>query len=178
MKNIIFISLFPALSILGASFPEKLSSAKEKELIEKYSKGDMDAKNKLIEHNLRLVAHICKKYSSSGMDNEDLISIGTIGLIKGLSSYNPQKGTRLATYTARCIENAILIKCPPNYFKLKSSHKSDARGFLLNFISVINIYFFYVVIFAQTHKNIAHAFLLVNAAEFKVYLHAFRFAVI
>ena len=115
MKNIIFIPLCPALFILGASFPEKLSSEEEKELIEKYSAGDTDAKNRLIEHNLRLVAHICKKYSSSGMDNEDLISIGTIGLIKGLSSYNPQKGTRLATYTARCIENAMLIKCPPNY---------------------------------------------------------------
>ena len=111
MKNIICISLFPALSILGSSFPEKLSSAEEKKLLEKYSAGDMEAKNRLIEHNLRLVAHICKKYSSSGTEAEDLISIGTIGLIKGLSSYDPKKGTRLATYTARCIENAILRKC-------------------------------------------------------------------
>ena len=108
MKKIFYILAFPLFSVFGASFPEKLSSAEEKDLLEKYALGDMNAKDKLIEHNLRLVAHICKKYSSPGKDTEDLISIGTIGLIKGLSSFNPQKGTRLATYTARCIENAIV----------------------------------------------------------------------
>ena len=108
------IILFSAaqLFILGASFPEKLSLQEEKELLKKFINGDLEAKNKLIEHNLRLVAHICKKYSSFGKDTEDLISIGTIGLIKGLSSYNPEKGTRLATYAARCIENAMLSKRP------------------------------------------------------------------
>ena len=73
------------------------------------AQGDIDAKNKLIEHNLRLVVHIAKKYSSGVRDNEDLISLGTIGLIKGINSFNPSKGTRLATYAARCIENEILM---------------------------------------------------------------------
>ena len=122
MKRFLYIPLVPIFSIFGASFPEKLSSAAEKELLERYSAGDMDAKNRLIEHNLRLVAHICKKYSSSSADSEDLISIGTIGLIKGLSSYKPEKGTKLATYTARCIENAIIRKCliknsPRKYYR-------------------------------------------------------------
>lgn len=71
-------------------------------------KGDDDSRNKLIEHNLRLVAHIVKKFENTGEDNEDLISIGTIGLIKGIESYSPDKGTKLATYAARCIENEIL----------------------------------------------------------------------
>lgn len=107
--SIYFIfTAFTLFSLLGASFPEKLPPAEEKLLLEKFLSGDLDAKNKLIEHNLRLVAHICKKYASFGKDTEDLISIGTIGLIKALSSFNPEKGTRLATYAARCIENAIL----------------------------------------------------------------------
>ena len=76
--------------------------------LERYAQGDMEARNILIERNLRLVAHIIKKYYTQTSDQEDLISIGTIGLIKGISSYNPEKGARLATYAARCIENAIL----------------------------------------------------------------------
>ena len=90
------------------SFPKPLSAAEEKYYIERYEAGDLEARNTLIEHNLRLVAHIIKKYYTQAKDQEDLISIGTIGLIKGISSYKSDKGVRLATYAARCIENAIL----------------------------------------------------------------------
>ena len=77
--------------------------------LKKYMEGDEDARNILIERNLRLVAHVCKKYNIPNVDNEDLISIGTIGLIKGINTFNTDKGVRLATYAARCIENEILM---------------------------------------------------------------------
>lgn len=92
----------------GGSFPRPLSAAEEREYLQKYAQGDPEARDALIRHNLRLVAHIVKKYYTQSGDQEDLISIGTIGLIKGISSFNPEKGARLATYAARCIENAIL----------------------------------------------------------------------
>ena len=92
----------------GGSFPKPLSAAEERMWLERYAQGDPEARNVLIEHNLRLVSHIIKKYYVQSADQEDLISIGTIGLIKGISSFNPEKGARLATYAARCIENAIL----------------------------------------------------------------------
>ncbi|MBR7071754.1 MAG: RNA polymerase sporulation sigma factor SigK [Clostridia bacterium] len=93
----------------GGSFPPPLSAAKENELLERWFQGDEEAKNKLIEHNLRLVAHIVKKYYASGCDQDDLISIGTIGLIKAVTSFNNDKGIRLSTYASRCIENEILM---------------------------------------------------------------------
>ena len=91
------------------SFPKPLSKKEEERVIEKYAAGDESAKNILIEHNLRLVAHIIKKYYSNYSEQDDLISIGTIGLIKGINSFKPEKGTKLATYCARCIENEILM---------------------------------------------------------------------
>lgn len=93
----------------GNTFPKPLSSKEEAYYLELFRSGDMSARNKLIEHNLRLVAHITRKYTATVRDNEDLLSIGTIGLIKGISSFDPQKGARLATYAARCIENEILM---------------------------------------------------------------------
>ena len=104
-------SLFLSLHLTGSigSFPKPLSAQEERKYLEQYAQGDMEARNILIEHNLRLVAHIIKKYYTQTADQEDLISIGTIGLIKGISSYNPEKGARLATYAARCIENEILM---------------------------------------------------------------------
>ena len=99
-----------ALHVTGAgSFPPPLSAALEEELLAKSRNGDLDARNTLIEHNLRLVAHIVKKYYNSGADQDDLISIGTIGLIKAVSTFNADKGIHLATYAARCIENEILM---------------------------------------------------------------------
>ncbi len=91
------------------SFPQPLSAEEEKYYLERYQTGDEVAKNILIERNLRLVAHIVKKYNNINNDVDDLISIGTIGLIKGISSFDPSKCTRLATYAARCIENEILM---------------------------------------------------------------------
>ena len=92
----------------SGSFPEPLTGEEEASYVEKMQNGDESARNVLIERNLRLVAHIVKKYSAAG-ESDDLISIGTIGLIKGISSYNSEKKTRLATYAARCIENEILM---------------------------------------------------------------------
>ncbi len=93
----------------SSSFPPPLSAAKEREYLARMKQGDETAADILIEHNLRLVAHIIKKYYASFTDQEDLISIGTIGLIKGIRTFNAEKGTRLATYAARCIENEILM---------------------------------------------------------------------
>lgn len=110
-----------ALHVTGAgSFPPPLSAAKEEELLEKSRKGDLDARNKLIEHNLRLVAHIVKKYYKTGADQDDMISIGTIGLIKAVSTFNAEKGIHLATYAARCIENEILM-----YFRNQKKSAQD-----------------------------------------------------
>ena len=91
------------------SFPKPLSAAEEQEYLQRYAKGDQEARDILIERNLRLVAHIIKKYYTQSGDQEDLISIGTIGLIKGITTFDPSKGARLATYAARCVENEILM---------------------------------------------------------------------
>ena len=93
----------------GSLFPEPLSQEEEKNYLEQMSKGDSEARNILIERNLRLVAHVAKKYSTAKVDQDDLISIGTIGLIKGINSFKPEKNTRLSTYVARCVDNEILM---------------------------------------------------------------------
>lgn len=90
-------------------FPEPLTSEEEKLYLEQMKQGNDEARNILIEHNLRLVAHISKKYSTSNVEQDDLISIGTIGLIKGINSFNVDKGSRLSTYVSRCIDNEILM---------------------------------------------------------------------
>ena len=104
-------------------FPEPLSSEEEKNCIERMKNGDDEARNILIERNLRLVAHVSKKYATTNIDQDDLISIGTIGLIKGINSFNPDKNIRLATYVARCIENEILMF-------LRSSKKTKSEVYL------------------------------------------------
>ncbi|NWN97702.1 MAG: RNA polymerase sporulation sigma factor SigK [Bacillus sp. (in: Bacteria)] len=91
------------------AFPQPLSPAQERKYLKLMAEGDLEARNILIEHNLRLVAHIVKKFENTGEDQEDLISIGTIGLIKAIESFSEGKGTKLATYAARCIENEILM---------------------------------------------------------------------
>ena len=102
-------SLFLMLRISpGDSFPRPLSREKEREYLQRWQQGDLEARNLLVEHNLRLVAHIVKKYYSAD-DADDLISIGTIGLIKGVNTYRADKNVRLATYASRCIENEILM---------------------------------------------------------------------
>ena len=92
----------------GSLFPEPLSAEEEKNCLEQMAKGDEEARNILIERNLSLVAHVAKKYSNSKVDQDDLISIGSIGLIKGINSFNLEKGARLSTYVSRCIDKAIV----------------------------------------------------------------------
>lgn len=101
-------------------FPEPLDSKIEEECIKKKMAGDKEARNKLIEHNLRLVAHIVKKFDAKYVDNDDLISIGTIGLIKGVDTFSPDKGVKITTYCARCIENEILM-----YFRSNNKYTKD-----------------------------------------------------
>lgn len=96
------------------SFPHPLSQEEEREYLERHISGDKLARQKLIEHNLRLVAHIVKKYDNTNIDNDDLISLGTVGLIKAVDSFNIDKGIKLATYAARCIENEILMQLRSN----------------------------------------------------------------
>lgn len=105
-------SLFFTLRLSGGgsgSFPRPLKAEEERMYLERMAQGDLEARNILIEHNLRLVAHIMKKYYTPNGDQDDLISIGTIGLIKGISTFKPDKNVRLATYASRCIENEILM---------------------------------------------------------------------
>ena len=108
LLNGLFFTL--RLSGGGGSFPRPLKAEEEREYLQRWAQGDLEARNKLVEHNLRLVAHIVKKYYSQTGDQEDLISIGTIGLIKGISTFKADKNVRLATYASRCIENAILTQ--------------------------------------------------------------------
>lgn len=113
------------LHVTGSSaFPKPLSAREEKECLEKMKKGDKSAKAKLIEHNLRLVAHIIKKYYSTTSDQDDLVSIGTVGLIKAINTYNADKNIRLSSYASRCIENEILM-----YYR---SQKKRAQDISLN----------------------------------------------
>lgn len=125
----------------SSSFPQPLTQEEEKYYLEQYKEGDCIAKNVLIERNLRLVAHIVKKYTNINKDMDDLISIGTIGLIKAISSYDIDKGTRLATYAARCIENEILMsirssKKQRNEISLQAPIGIDKEG---NEIALIDI---------------------------------------
>jgi RNA polymerase sporulation-specific sigma factor len=107
-------------SYSNESFPEPLSSSDEEKYIKLKMNGDSNARNKLVEHNLRLVAHIIKKYESKLVSNDDLISIGTIGLIKGVDTYSPDKGVKITTYCAKCIENEILM-----YFRTNNKYSKD-----------------------------------------------------
>ena len=104
----------------GGSFPRPLSREEEQALLERAAAGELEARNKLVEHNLRLVAHIMKKYYAQSDDVDDLLSIGTIGLIKGINSYRPDRGVKLATYASRCIENEILM-----YFRSRRRAAGD-----------------------------------------------------
>ena len=127
-----------------SSFPKPLSATEEREWLDRYAHGDPEARNVLIERNLRLVAHIIKKYYTQSSDQDDLISIGTIGLIKGISSFDATKGARLATYAARCIENEILMyfrgqKKLQGEVSLSDSIESDKEGNSLQLMDVVGI---------------------------------------
>ena len=128
----------------GGSFPRPLKAEEERMYLERCAQGDLEARNVLVEHNLRLVAHIVKKYYTPNGDQDDLISIGTIGLIKGVSTFKSDKKVRLATYASRCIENEILM-----YFRsqrklqgelsLSDSLDSDGENGSLSLIDVVRV---------------------------------------
>lgn len=120
-------SLFYSLQLHSGSFPKPLSAEEERHYLELSAQGDLEARNILVERNLRLVAHVMKKYYAQTADQEDLISIGTIGLIKGITTFDASKGARLATYAARCVENEILM-----YFR--STRKSAQDVSLSDYI--------------------------------------------
>lgn len=120
--------LYFALHLESSSFPKPLSARDEIAAFEAMKNGDMAARDKLIRHNLRLVAHIVKKYYASSTDQEDLISIGTIGLIKAVNSFDNTKGARFATYAARCIENAILSKRKKRRLRWKTMNLLGQNG--------------------------------------------------
>ena len=112
---------FPLRLGNSGSFPRPLKAEEEREYLARYAQGDLEARNKLVEHNLRLVSHILKKYYVQAGDQDDLISIGTIGLIKGISTFKPDKKVRLATYASRCIENEILM-----YLRKSSNRRQES----------------------------------------------------
>src|SRR5690625_1430230 len=145
------------------TFPQPLSKEEEEQYIKLMEKGNNEARNKLIEHNLRLVAHIVKKFDNTGEYTEDLISIGTIGLIKGVESYKTGRGTKLATYAARCIENEILmylrtLKKTRKDVSLHSPIGQDPEG---NEISLLD------VIEAETENIIDHVQLKMEIRKLK-----------
>ncbi len=140
--NLIKDMLFFTGSYSNNVFPDPLTEEEEKIMIAKMLTGNIEARNKLIEHNLRLVAHIVKKFENKNTSQDDLISIGTIGLIKGIDSYNDSKKTKITTYAARCIENEILMyfrsnKKNQNDISLNDSIGYDKDGNEINLIDVL-----------------------------------------
>ena len=117
---LILSGLMYSLQLQTGSFPKPLTPAEEQHYLALAAQGDLNARNVLIERNLRLVSHILKKYYANVSDQEDLISIGTIGLIKGITTFDPAKGARLATYAARCVENEVLM-----YFRSQKKSSQD-----------------------------------------------------
>lgn len=118
-------TLLYSLQLNTGSFPRPLTEEEERNFLKLAKAGDLDARNVLIERNLRLVAHIMKKYYAQTADQEDLISIGTIGLIKGITTFDAEKGARLATYAARCVENATLT---PATLRAERLHPKASNG--------------------------------------------------
>ncbi|MDL4841466.1 RNA polymerase sporulation sigma factor SigK [Aquibacillus rhizosphaerae] len=159
-------ALFFVSYVKNHAFPQPLSPKEEAEYIQKMQDGDDHARDMLIEHNLRLVAHIVKKFENTGEDTEDLISIGTIGLIKGIESFSSGKGTKLATYAARCIENEILmhlraLKKTKKDVSLQDPIGQDKEG---NEISLIDI------LQAENEDVIEYIQLNMEVAKIKEYL--------
>ena len=131
------------LQLSTGSFPKPLSPQEEAHYLALSQQGDLEARNILIQRNLRLVAHIMKKYYANASDQEDLISIGTIGLIKGISTFDPKKANRLATYAARCVENEILMhfraqRKSGNDVSLSDYIESGADGAALSLMDVVS----------------------------------------
>ncbi len=136
---------FFILHICGSgSFPKPLSEKQEREYLEKYASGDIEARNKLVEHNLRLVAHIIKKYYGTQSEQDDLVSIGTIGLIKAINTYDMNKNIRLSSYASRCIENEILMhfrnaKKSSQDISLNETIDTDKDGNPLTLLDIMSV---------------------------------------
>ena len=140
MSQVLFLLSYVSTS---NSFPKPLGAKEEREFLEKMKAGDLAAKNILIEKNLRLVAYIAKKYNSTNYEADDLISIGTIGLIKAINTFNADKGIRLATYASRCIENEILMvirgdKKYANEVSLEEPIGTDKEGNEISFLDIVS----------------------------------------
>lgn len=136
--------IYFVLSLSTGSFPKPLTAKEERECLERLQNGDEEARSMLIERNMRLVAHVIKKYYATAQEQDDLISIGSIGLIKAISTFKPSKGTRLATYAARCIENEVLMyfrasKKSSSEISLSDSLDTDSDGNTLALMDVISI---------------------------------------
>ena len=123
LSQSLFFSLH--LSANPSSFPQPLSAQEEADCLARWAGGDLEARNRLVEHNLRLVAHIIKKYYTQADNQDDLISIGTIGLIKAVNTFRSDKNIRLATYASRCIENATLT---PTTLRVSTMHPKASNG--------------------------------------------------
>lgn len=139
------LSLFFILHVTGAgAFPRPLSEKDEHEYLKRVKNGDIEARNKLVEHNLRLVAHIVKKYYGSGAEQDDLVSIGTIGLIKAINTFDVDKNIRLSSYASRCIENEVLMyfrnsKKTSQDISLNEEIDSDSDGNSLTLMDVMSV---------------------------------------
>lgn len=136
---------FFILHVCGSgSFPKPLSEKQEREYLQKFANGDMEARNKLVEHNLRLVAHIIKKYYGTQSEQDDLVSIGTIGLIKAINTFDPNKNIRLSSYASRCIENEILMhfrnaKKAAQDISLNEAIDTDKDGNPLTLLDIMSV---------------------------------------
>ena len=122
------------------AFPQKLTPEQERDCLDRMLRGDEDARSTLIEHNLRLVAHVAKKYQSTGMESDDLISIGTVGLIKAVKTFSPVSGTSLATYAARCIEKCYTIEVEQSAIEVAERVSFEAKWRLLARVGVAAIF--------------------------------------
>ena len=160
-------SLFLTLRLTGdtGSFPKPLSAGEERMYLERSLAGDLEARNILVEHNLRLVAHIIKKYYTQAAEQEDLISIGTIGLIKAVDTFRPERKIRLATYASRCVENEVLMyfrsrKKLQGEVSLSDTIEPDAAGGALSLMDVVGCddtltyYFYYTETVAAPTENV------------------------
>lgn len=142
-STLLMSAIYLILRVQGSSFPQPFTQKEEQERIDRMLAGDENAKSELIEHNLRLVAHIVKKYYSDPADQDDLISIGTIGLMKAVNSYRPEKGVKLGTYAARCIENEILMhfranRKSSNEISLSETLDHDSDGNSMELMDMIS----------------------------------------
>lgn len=137
--------MFFILHVCGSgSFPKPLSEKQEREYLKQFANGNLDARNKLVEHNLRLVAHIIKKYYGVQSEQDDLVSIGTIGLIKAINTFNPNKNIRLSSYASRCIENEILMhfrnsKKSSQDISLNETIDTDKDGNPLTLLDIMSV---------------------------------------